>query len=115
FTAGVKLGTTRSSRGSTCSRQAAERRWAPSRRAGRSAARAGRGFKESSRERNNMELSSRSAIGWKDIVPGAQTEGRGDAGRVGGLLGGKVPTGRFLFVRAKTTLASFLRARRAAS
>jgi hypothetical protein len=34
--------------------------------------------------------------------PGAQTERRGGAGPVGGLLGGKDPTGRFalhLFVR----------------
>jgi hypothetical protein len=31
----------------------------------------------------------------KDIVPGAQTERRGGAGPVGGLLGGKDPTGRF--------------------
>ena len=30
-----------------------------------------------------------------DIVPGAQTERRGGAGPVGGLLGGKDPTGRF--------------------
>src|SRR6476469_3935147 len=36
-----------------------------------------------------------SAIQWKDIVPGAQTERRGGAGPVGGLLGGKDPTDRF--------------------
>jgi hypothetical protein len=29
--------------------------------------------------------------------PGAQTERRGGAGPVGGLLGGKGPTGRFIF------------------
>src|SRR5262249_29476531 len=40
-------------------------------------------------------LRSWSAIQWRDIVPGAQTERRGGAGPVGGLLGGKGPTGRF--------------------
>src|SRR5262249_42186307 len=39
----------------------------------------------------------RSAIQWRDIVPGAQTERRGGAGPVRGLLGGKDPTGRFSF------------------
>src|SRR5438093_10589527 len=39
--------------------------------------------------------SLRSAIQWRDIDPGAQTERRGGAGPVGGLLGGKDPTGRF--------------------
>jgi hypothetical protein len=34
---------------------------------------------------------------WRGIVPGAQTERRGGAGPVGGLLGGKDPTGRFDF------------------
>ena len=42
-------------------------------------------------------LSLRSAIQWRDIVPGAQTERRGGAGPVGGLLGGKDPTGRLTF------------------
>src|SRR5262249_8014988 len=36
-----------------------------------------------------------SAGHWRDIVPSAQTERRGGAGPVGGLLGGKDPTGRF--------------------
>src|SRR5437899_11507401 len=36
-----------------------------------------------------------SAVQWKDIVPGAQTERRGGAGPVRGLLGGKDLTGRF--------------------
>src|SRR5262249_52436673 len=35
-------------------------------------------------------------IQWRDIVPGAQTERRGGAGPVRGLLGGKDPTGRFM-------------------
>ena len=34
----------------------------------------------------------------KDIASGAQTERRGGAGPVGGLLGGKDPTGRIAFV-----------------
>src|SRR5207237_4085988 len=38
-----------------------------------------------------------SAIQWRDIVPGAQTGRRGGAGPVGGLLGGKDPTGRLAF------------------
>src|SRR5262245_2947899 len=33
---------------------------------------------------------------WRDIAPGAQTERRGGAGPVRGLLGGKDPTGRFV-------------------
>ena len=37
-----------------------------------------------------------SAIQWQGIAGGAQTERRGGAGPVGGLLGGKDPTGRFL-------------------
>src|SRR5262245_7608945 len=37
-----------------------------------------------------------SALEWRDIAPSAQTERRGDAGPVGGLLGGKDPTGRFV-------------------
>src|SRR6266540_5461292 len=37
-----------------------------------------------------------SAIQWKDIDPGAQTERRGGAGPVRGLLGGKDLTGRFV-------------------
>jgi hypothetical protein len=36
----------------------------------------------------------RSEFHWR---PGAQTERRGSAGPVGGLLGGKDPTGRFKF------------------
>src|SRR5437588_3319674 len=43
-------------------------------------------------------LLSRSAVRWMDIVPGAQTERRGGAGPVGGLLGGKDPTGRFSLI-----------------
>src|SRR6476469_9989923 len=42
-----------------------------------------------------MRSPLRSAIEWRDIVPGAQTERRGGAAPVGGLLGGKDPTGRF--------------------
>ena len=38
-----------------------------------------------------------SAVSWKDIAPGAQTERRGGAGPVRGLLGGKDLTGRFRF------------------
>src|SRR5262245_65970845 len=45
---------------------------------------------------DNMRLSPRSAIEGRDIVPGAQTERRGGAGPVGGLLGGKDPTGRLV-------------------
>jgi hypothetical protein len=37
----------------------------------------------------------RSAVLRRDIAAGAQTERRGGAGPVGGLLGGKDPTGRF--------------------
>ena len=37
-----------------------------------------------------------SAIQWRDILPGAQTERRGDAGPVRGLLGGKDLTGYLL-------------------
>ena len=44
-------------------------------------------------------MKRRSAIQWKDIVPGAQTERRGGAGPVRGLLGGKDPTGRFAFTQ----------------
>src|SRR5438128_12008518 len=43
----------------------------------------------------NMASLLRSALGWRDIVPGAQTERRGGAGPVRGLLRGKDPTGRF--------------------
>ncbi len=39
----------------------------------------------------------RSAIMAKATHAGAQTERRGGAGPVGGLLGGKEPTGRFVF------------------
>src|SRR4051812_18836330 len=38
-----------------------------------------------------------SALQWGDIAAGAQTERRGGAGPVGGLLGGKDPTGRLRF------------------
>jgi len=37
-----------------------------------------------------------SAIEWRDIAAGAQTERWGGAGPVGSLLGGKDPAGRFL-------------------
>jgi hypothetical protein len=40
----------------------------------------------------------RSAIQGKDIVPGAQTERRGGAGPVRGLLGGKDLTGHFSLI-----------------
>src|SRR5437016_13376144 len=55
-------------------------------------------------QRNETEHGNlhRSAIERKDIVPGAQTERRGGAGPVRGLLGGKDLTGRFVsrqFVR----------------
>jgi len=54
---------------------------------------------ESSKERNHMEISFAgwSALGYNgsDNASGAQTERRGGAGPVGGLLGGKDPTGRF--------------------
>src|SRR5262245_38520430 len=43
----------------------------------------------------NLASLLRSALGWKGIVPGAQTERRGGAGPAGGLLGGKDPAGRF--------------------
>src|SRR5947209_14519009 len=39
-----------------------------------------------------------SAIQWRDIIPGAQTERRGGAGPVRGLLGGKDSTGRVFSV-----------------
>src|SRR6266545_5426008 len=42
----------------------------------------------------------RSAIEWRDIAAGAQTERRGGAGPVGGLLGGKDPTGRYVLSRS---------------
>lgn len=40
----------------------------------------------------------RSALMAMATDPGAQTERRGSAGPVGGLLGGKEPTGRFVFL-----------------
>jgi hypothetical protein len=43
----------------------------------------------------------------KDIVPGAQTERRGGAGPVGGLLGGKDPTGRFVCRHAERDTYGF--------
>src|SRR5436305_7028715 len=49
-----------------------------------------------------------SAIQWRDIVPGAQTERRGGAGPVRGLLGGKDPTGRFSFSFCRTFLQTAL-------
>ncbi len=39
----------------------------------------------------------------EDIVPGAQTERRGGAGPVRGLLGGKDPTGRFFDCRDQSS------------
>jgi hypothetical protein len=41
-----------------------------------------------------LSFSKWSANQWLDIDPGAQTERRGGAGPVGGLLGGKDLTGR---------------------
>src|SRR5262245_61964319 len=81
------LGTVRSSRGSTL------------RRVGRF--RAG----DTKRERADRSQDDRrmaetpweawSAIQWRDIAAGAQTERRSGAGPVRGLLAGKDPTGRF--------------------
>src|SRR5438034_656480 len=42
-----------------------------------------------------------SAIQWRDIVAGAQTERRGGAGPVRGLLGGKDLTGRFFLCKVR--------------
>src|SRR4029077_20679474 len=41
-----------------------------------------------------------SAIEWRRHLPGAQTERRGGAGPVGGLLGGKDPTGRLISINS---------------
>src|SRR6266542_4309487 len=43
-----------------------------------------------------------SALQWRDIAPGAQTERRGGAGPVRGLLGGKASPAALLGVRGKT-------------
>src|SRR3954466_2265962 len=45
-----------------------------------------------------------SAIEWRRHLPGAQTERRGGAGPVGGLLGGKDPTGRFFSTSARSII-----------
>src|SRR5262249_56698321 len=50
-------------------------------------------------------LSGWSALQWKDNASGAQTERRGGAGPVGGLLGGKDPTDRF-FVSSRWSVVS---------
>ena len=48
----------------------------------------------------------RSALQWRDIVPGAQTERRGGAGPVRGLLGGKGLTGRLFLLFVVRVLLS---------
>src|SRR5437899_12616376 len=72
----------------------------------------------------NVNLASllRSALGWRDIVPGAQTERRGGAGPVRGSAWRRGRTGRFVgpnvalllrqsqdFLRLRPEAASFLR------
>src|SRR5262245_7245823 len=48
--------------------------------------------------RLNMDIASllRSALGWRDTGPGAQTERRGGARPAGACNGGKDPTGRLV-------------------
>src|SRR5262245_17790950 len=41
-----------------------------------------------------------SAIRWRDIDPGAQTERRGGAGPAGGLLGGKAPPAAWFLLQS---------------
>ena len=48
--------------------------------------------------RCNIDSLLWSAFEWRDVAPGAQTERRGGAGPVRGLLGGKDPTGRFSLI-----------------
>jgi hypothetical protein len=43
-----------------------------------------------------MVVRLRSAILWKNIAPGAQTERPEDVGPAGASLGGKIPAGRFV-------------------
>ena len=57
--------------------------------------------------------SERSAVQWRPIP--AQTERRGGAGPVGGLLGGKDPTGRFVCVLVKPTNSGYRRGELAGS
>src|SRR5262245_50220048 len=81
------LGTTRSSRHSTCKRVRYGRAWAC-------------GFRFERGLANLMvNPSDESTLGPrytdKVIDPGARTERRGGAGPAGGLLGGKGPAGRF--------------------
>jgi hypothetical protein len=58
-----------------------------------------RTFRDSSKERNHMVVSFADAVCVRMTTahPGAQTERRGGAGPVGGLLGGKDPTGHLVF------------------
>src|SRR2546430_26671 len=46
----------------------------------------------------NMASLLRSALGWRDIVPGAQTERRGGAGPVGACLAVRTPPAAFLLI-----------------
>src|SRR5438128_1984266 len=60
----------------------------------------------------NMASLLRSALGWRDIVPGAQTERRGGAGPVRAWLGGEYApaacsdTCRYFFFTSNTSSAS---------
>jgi hypothetical protein len=64
----------------------------------------------------DMGISFAICYTWKNIVPGAQTERRGGAGLVRGLLGGKDLTGRFFLSRGgnhhvrRPSLSVFIRA-----
>src|SRR5262245_125451 len=86
------LGRQRSSRASTPSR-GVRGRWGER----RNVATDGRDFRDVSKERNHMGISLAGAVVCSWNVrgpPGAQTVRRVGAGPVGGLLGGKDPTGR---------------------
>src|SRR5687767_2868128 len=54
----------------------------------------------------NLLLRVWSALSWKRLTPGAQTERRGDAGPVRGLLGGKDLTGRLVWFQVFQLVAS---------